>query len=154
MKNKLISIACIFVIVLSVFMPFAMAASTSELASDVLLKVNGNTIKKTTKIEDLKKMFGNPILETASPFGGKMYTFYNESKDYNVYAETNSSGVLKVVGAISENFKSHNYESLKSGASGNASYNYSEDSVEKTKNGKYINIGVYVNNYTWQEGET
>ena len=154
MKKKVICIMFLVTMMVNIMVPIVTAASNSNLPEDVLIRVNGNDIKKTSKIADLKKMFGNPTLETTSPFGGKMYTFYNESKKYNVYAETDSSGVIKNTGVISENFKSQKFEALKEETSDSYSYNAVEQSVEDYRDHKSVFVGVCVKNYTWQEAES
>ncbi len=153
MKNKVLFVILIFAILANILIPTVYAAGSSNLPNDVLIRVNGKDIKKTSKIDELKRMFGNPTLETNSPFGGKMYTFYNESKKYNVYVETDSNGVIKNTGVVSENFKSNSYEALQE-PENNSYYYYSiEKAIEDYRDGKYVYVGVCVENYTWQEAE-
>lgn len=64
MKIKVISIINAFIIILSIYMPVVLAANTSTLPKDVLIRTNGFDINRTTKVEEIKKVFGNAILET------------------------------------------------------------------------------------------
>lgn len=103
MKRKGIAIAIIFIILSLVILPTTEAAT--DLATDELLQMNGNTITKTTTLSQVNSMFGAPKLETENAFGGKSCSYYDDAYSYYLYIETNSSGKIVGYGAIGGNFK-------------------------------------------------
>lgn len=91
----------------------AQAADTADteepLSDDVLIVVGGKSVTNSMTLDDVKALFGQPKLETASVFGGKACTFYNgEYEDY-LYIETDSSGLVQCYGSISEGFRTKWY---------------------------------------------
>ena len=97
------------IIVLFSLLLFLAIPKVYALSTDELLIVNGNVIKKNHTIEDVKKMFGDPIVTTKSAFGGEAYSFSSYGDNtYYLYIETNADGVIKSYGALYGNFESKN----------------------------------------------
>lgn len=97
------------IIVLFSLLLFLAIPKVNALSTDELLIVNGNVIKKNHTIEDVKKMFGDPIVTTKSAFGGEAYSFSSYGDNtYYLYIETNADGVIKSYGALYGNFESKN----------------------------------------------
>jgi len=59
------------------------------------------------KINDIKKMFGEPKLVTSSYWGGSAYTFYGTNYSDYLYLETYSDGSIASYGSISEGFETN-----------------------------------------------
>ena len=57
-----------------------------------LITVGGKTVTKNMKIDDVKKMFGEPKLTTPSYWDGYAYTFYGKDYSDYLYLETDSHG--------------------------------------------------------------
>ena len=65
-----------------------------------LITVGGKTVTKNMKIDDVKKMFGEPKLTTPSYWDGYAYTFYG--KDYTILIQsavffTNSTRSIPII---------------------------------------------------------
>ena len=107
MKKQIIGISIIICMLCLVILPTLAKGveAATDLADNELLILNGKTITKTTTISQVNAMFGEPKVETASAFGGKAYSYYDDAYTYYMYLETNASGAIKAYGAIGGNFK-------------------------------------------------
>ena len=105
MKIKIISIFLIIVLLSFIFIP----TSNALVTGNDLIKINGKTITKTTTIEQVNSMFGNPKIETESAFGGKGYSYYDDNYSYYLFLETNADGNIMSYGGIGGNFEAREY---------------------------------------------
>lgn len=111
MKKKIVSmgmILCMFCLVVLPTLAQGVKATT-DLASNELLKIQGETITKTTTIAQVNRMFGEPKIETECAFGGKAYSYFDDAYSYYLYLETDATGSIKAYGAIGGNFKAKRY---------------------------------------------
>ena len=74
-----------------------------------LITVGGKTVTKNMKIDDVKKMFGEPKLTTPSYWDGYAYTFYGKDYSDYLYLETDSDGKIVCYGSVSPGFKTNKY---------------------------------------------
>ena len=65
-----------------------------------LITVGGKTVTKNMKIDDVKKMFGEPKLTTPSYWDGYAYTFYGKDYSDYLYLETDSDGKIVCLSLI------------------------------------------------------
>lgn len=95
------------------------AAAADDFPDNALIIVGGKTVTKDMGLSDVKKLFGEPKLETESPFGGKACTFYGDNYSDYLYIETNAKDGIAAFGSISEGYRTPKYsfgETLKLGA--------------------------------------
>ena len=59
------------------------------------------------KIDDVKKMFGEPKLTTPSYWDGYAYTFYGKDYSDYLYLETDSDGKIVCYGSVSPGFETN-----------------------------------------------
>ena len=74
-----------------------------------LITVGGKTVTKNMKIDDVKKMFGEPKLTTPSYWDGYAYTFYGKDYSDYLYLETDSDGNIVCYGSVSPGFETNKY---------------------------------------------
>ncbi len=74
-----------------------------------LITVGGKTVTKNMKIDDVKKMFGEPKLTTPSYWDGYAYTFYGKDYSDYLYLETDSDGKIVCYGSVSPGFETNKY---------------------------------------------
>ena len=74
-----------------------------------LITVGGKTVTKNMKIDDVKKMFGEPKLTTPSYWDGYTYTFYGKDYSDYLYLETDSDGKIVCYGSVSPGFETNKY---------------------------------------------
>ena len=74
-----------------------------------LITVGGKTVTKNMKIDDVKKMFGEPKLTTPSYWDGYAYTFYGKDYSDYLYLETDSDGKIVCYGSVSHGFETNKY---------------------------------------------
>ena len=72
-----------------------------------LITVGGKTVTKNMKIDDVKKMFGEPKLTTPSYWDGYAYTFYGKDYSDYLYLETDSDGKIVCYGSVSPGFETN-----------------------------------------------
>ena len=147
---KIIATLLIVLFMITYILPVTSLAATSNngLASDELLKFKGFTIKKNTTISQIDSKFGNnKKIVGESAFGGKIYTYYDDTYTWSLHIETNANGEIKAYGCIGEGFVSNRY-----------SYGDKEDyrywnlsGTTVTKRGKDEVIGIYLYNCTNSE---
>ena len=148
-KLKIISTIILVYFILMYILPIkSFAASNNGLASDELLKFRGYTIKKTTTISQINSKFGNPKIEGESAFGGKIYTYYDDSYTWSLHIETNASGQIKAYGCLGEDFVSNRYSY---GDKEDYYYWYLSGTVVTKRSDETV-IGVYLYNCTSNEG--
>ena len=110
-KVKLmITIILIFILIFNISFPVMVKA----LASDVLISLGtGNyyiEVTKTTTVDDIIRVLGEPKLTTPSAFGGEAYTFYTDDNyDNYLYIETIENGKIVSFGSIDETYKTQTY---------------------------------------------
>lgn len=74
-----------------------------------LITVGGKTVTKNMKIDDVKKMFGEPKLTTPSYWDGYAYTFYGKDYSDYLYLETDSDGKIVCYGSVSPGLETNKY---------------------------------------------
>lgn len=74
-----------------------------------LITVGGKMVTKNMKIDDVKKMFGEPKLTTPSYWDGYAYTFYGKDYSDYLYLETDSDGKIVCYGSVSPGFETNKY---------------------------------------------
>lgn len=74
-----------------------------------LITVGGKTVTKNMKIDDVKKMFGEPKLTTPSYWDRYAYTFYGKDYSDYLYLETDSDGKIVCYGSVSPGFETNKY---------------------------------------------
>ena len=90
-------------------------AETNTLGTDDLMSLDikgeNRVIKKTTKIDEIKKWYkGEHIFETPSLFGGKAYSFYvGDNFESYLYIETIEDGTIFSYGAVDKTYKTNTY---------------------------------------------
>ena len=105
LKTKIIAILLLLII-----LSFSFARTVEAFSSDNdFIKIDGKTITKKTTIEEVNKMFGNPKIETQSPFGGKIYSYYEDDYNYYLFLETDADGRIMAYGGIGGNFQTISY---------------------------------------------
>lgn len=85
------------------------AAEADDFPDNALIIVGGKTVTKDMCLSDVKKLFGEPKLETVSPFGGKACTFYGDNYSDYLYIETNAKDGIAAFGSISEGYRTPKY---------------------------------------------
>ena len=81
----------------------------AEASVDGKLITGGKTVTKNMKIDDVKKMFGEPKLTTPSYWDGYAYTFYGKDYSDYLYLETDSDGKIVCYGSVSPGFETNKY---------------------------------------------
>lgn len=85
------------------------AAAADDFPDNALIIVGGKTVTKDMGLSDVKELFGEPKLETVSPFGGKACTFYGDNYSDYLYIETNAKDGITAFGSISEGYRTPKY---------------------------------------------
>ena len=108
MVNIRTKITAIFLLL--IILSFSFAQTVVAFSSDNdFIGINGKTITKKTTIEEVNSMFGSPKIETESPFGGKIYSYYEDDYGYYLYLETDAEGRIVAYGGIGGNFRTMSY---------------------------------------------
>ena len=114
MKTKkvklMITIILTFILIFNISFPVMVKA----LASDVLISLGTGKYQieviKTSTVEDIIKVLGEPKLTTPSAFGGNAYAFYTDDNYNNyLYIETLEDGQIFSYGSIDKTFKTNTY---------------------------------------------
>ena len=114
MKTKkaklMISIILTFILIFNITFPVMVKA----LASDVLISLGTGKyqieVTKTSTVEDIIEVLGEPKLTTPSAFGGNAYAFYTDDNYSNyLYIETLEDGQIFSYGSIDKTFKTSTY---------------------------------------------
>lgn len=85
------------------------SAAADDFPDNALIIVGGKTVTKDMGLSDVKELFGEPKLETESPFGGKACTFYGDNYSDYLYIETNAKDGITAFGSISEGYRTPKY---------------------------------------------
>ena len=149
-KVKLmITIILTFILIFNISFPVMVKA----LASDVLISLGTGKyqieVTKTSTVEDIIKVLGEPKLITPSAFGGEAYAFYTDDNYSNyLYIETLEDGQIFSYGSTDKTFKTN-------------TYNYGDEAPYATRiplcgyfatdNGQ-INGGLFYNKYALFNG--
>ena len=110
-KNKVfISLILIFMLIFN--LSFNLIVHAAE--SDFLISQGTGEfhieVTKTTTVDDIIKILGEPKLVTVSAFGGQAYTFYTDNNYSNfLYIETTNEGKIISYGSIEETYKTNTY---------------------------------------------
>ncbi len=105
LMTKKISILLVTIFLINLVLPIINNAAS--LPSDVLIIVNGKTIKENMKVDEVNELLGNPTYESKSAYGGKIYSYTDSDYSYYAYIETNTDGKIMSYGAIGGNFKAN-----------------------------------------------
>lgn len=101
-------IAITLVIILSISTTSIPVKAAASVAGR-LITVGGKTITESMKIDDVKKIFGEPKLTTPSYWDGYAYTFYGKDYSDYLYLETDSDGNIVCYGSVSPGFETNKY---------------------------------------------
>lgn len=151
--KKLLTLLLISIIIISLLptnINYAILSNSNELIS----LGTGNykiTLTKTTTIDDIVKVLGEPKLKTISAFGGFAYTFYTDSEYSNfLYVETTKEGKIISFGSIDKTYETNTY-------SYGDDYPYTENSLLHGylfSNSGTIEGGIYYNKSALYSGNT
>ena len=153
MKNKkskiFFSVLVIVLLIFNVSFNVIANAATSDLLISQGTGQYAITVTKTSTVDDIIKVLGEPKLTTPSAFGGEAYSFYTDDNYSNyLYIETTAEGKIISYGSFEPNYKT-------------ATYSYGDDypySVFKSlmgciiSGGGYVAGGVYYNRSAWEDG--
>lgn len=121
MKNNLkYIIGCLVIFVVLVFSSNYNIYGINTQAGEVLI-MDGYTISQNTTLKTIESYFGQPQIITDNAFGGKSYTFYDDTMLWLLHVEMDKQDAIKGIGCISDNFETSRY---KSGEEDNGSYSY------------------------------
>lgn len=100
---------------------------SNAITSDTLISLGEGQyyieVKKTSRVEDIIEVLGEPKLITPSAFGGNAYTFYTDDNYSNyLYIETMEDGRIVSYGSVDPTYKTSSY-------SYGDKYNYYENGV-------------------------
>ena len=122
MKKLRIMITLLVFIGVSIYFNKVFALTSNDLIS----VGSGNyaiTVSKTSTIQDIIDVLGEPKLVTKSAFGGYAYAFYTDDNYSNyLYIETMANGQIISFGSVDPTYKTNTY-------SYGDKYNYSENGV-------------------------
>lgn len=102
--KKTISFLIIFTMLAIIFLP-----CSNIFAASSLITVNGKTIMDNYEIKQVNDLFGKPKIQTDSPFGGSICSYYDDNYSYYLYIETDNNDKIKAYGAINGDFKTNRY---------------------------------------------
>ncbi len=110
MKKLKIGLFILFVLIATISAKDTYAATNSDMLISLGTGGYQITVCKTTTIDDITKVLGEPKLVTESAFGGSAYTFYTDDNYSNyLYIETLSDGQIMSYGSVDETFKTNTY---------------------------------------------
>ncbi len=102
-------------LLLALFMLAVMCTATHTAYADevfpdnALIVVGDKAVTKDMTDADVVELFGEPVLKTASAFGGYAYTFYGDNYSDYLYIETLANGEIAVYASVGEGFRSRYY---------------------------------------------
>ena len=110
MKKSKITIFISIVLIILFLFNISFNVVSNATTSDLLISLGTGEyyieVTKTTTVEDIIKILGEPKLTTPSAFGGEAYTFYtDENYDNYLYIETLEDGQIISYGSIDETYK-------------------------------------------------
>ena len=114
MKKSKITIFISIVLIILFLFNISFNVVSNATTSDLLISLGTGEyyieVTKTTTVEDIIKILGEPKLTTPSAFGGEAYTFYtDENYDNYLYIETLEDGQIISYGSIDETYKTQTY---------------------------------------------
>lgn len=99
----------IALVIISSILTISIPVKAEASVDGKLITVGGKTVTKNMKIDDVKKMFGEPKLTTPSYWDGYAYTFYGKDYSDYLYLETDSDGKIVCYGSVSPGFETNKY---------------------------------------------
>ncbi len=147
--NRFINIFILTVLLINLFpINIVEAITDANLLISVGIGKYAINVTKSTTIDDIIKVLGEPKIKTKSAFGGYAYTFYTDSNYSNyLYIETDQDEGIISFGSVDPTYKTRTY-------SYGDDYNYRENGVLHgclyNSNGKII-AGIYYNREKWNE---
>lgn len=108
-KRIISNMIAIALVIISSIPTIAIPVKAEASVDGKLITVGGKTVTKNMKIDDVKKMFGEPKLTTPSYWDGYAYTFYGKDYSDYLYLETDSDGKIVCYGSVSPGFETNKY---------------------------------------------
>ena len=109
-QKKITILIVLFIIIFNIFFNTIVNAVSSDLLISLGTGQYAIEVTKTTTVDDIIKILGEPKLVTPSAFGGSAYTFYTDDNYNNyLYIETLSDGQIFSYGSIDKTFKTQTY---------------------------------------------
>ena len=118
------------------------ASENNGLSDDELVQLKGFAVKKTTTIDEINSHYGKPKAEGVSSFGGKSYSYADDSYTWYLYIETDASGKIVSFGCVGEGFKTQRFEY----GDKNGLLVYQNEAIIRDKYSDEL-IGMYEYNY-------
>ena len=150
MKKLKISLFILFLLITTISAKDVFAATNSDMLISLGTGRYQITVNKTTTVDQIINVLGEPKLVTDSAFGGYAYTFYTDNNYSNyLYIETLSDGQIFSYGSIDETYKTNTY-------SYGDNYPYSENTPLYgclLSNDSIVGGGVYYNRYALLNGD-
>lgn len=110
MKKLKIGLFILFILITTISAKNTYAATNNDMLISLGTGGYQITVYKTTTIDDIINVLGEPKLVTDSAFGGSAYTFYTDDNYSNyLYIETLSDGQIISYGSVDETFKTNTY---------------------------------------------
>ena len=110
MKKLKIGLFILFILITTISAKNTYAATSNDMLISLGTGGYQITVYKTTTIDDIINVLGEPKLVTDSAFGGSAYTFYTDDNYSNyLYIETLSDGQIISYGSVDETFKTNTY---------------------------------------------
>ena len=110
MKKLKIGLFILFILIATISAKNTYAATNNDMLISLGTGGYQITVYKTTTIDDIINVLGEPKLVTDSAFGGSAYTFYTDDNYSNyLYIETLSDGQIISYGSVDETFKTNTY---------------------------------------------
>ena len=150
MKKSKITIFISIVLMVLLFFNISFNVVSNAATSELLISLGTGEyyieVTKTTTVDDIIKILGEPKLTTPSAFGGEAYTFYTDDNyDNYLYIETLENGQIISYGSIDETYKTQTY-------SYGDDYPYRENTPLYGclfSNGGTVGGGVYYTYFNW-----
>lgn len=108
-KRIISNMIAIALVIISSILTISIPVKAEASVDGKLITVGGKTVTKNMKIDDVKKMFGEPKLTTPSYWDGYAYTFYGKDYSDYLYLETDSDGKIVCYGSVSPGFETNKY---------------------------------------------
>ena len=110
MKKLKMGLFILFILITTISAKNTYAATNNDMLISLGTGGYQITVYKTTTIDDIINVLGEPKLVTDSAFGGSAYTFYTDDNYSNyLYIETLSDGQIISYGSVDETFKTNTY---------------------------------------------
>lgn len=110
MKKLKIGLFVLFLLIATISAKDVFAATNNDMLISLGTGSYQITVYKSTTIDDIINVLGEPKLVTDSAFGGQAYTFYTDDNYSNyLYVETTNEGNIISYGSIDETYKTNTY---------------------------------------------